>query len=57
MRNPYLWHFAMHAIPALPELLTQGRQGQHGAVPGAGHFTQEEAPAETWKRFAGFIGS
>jgi pimeloyl-ACP methyl ester carboxylesterase len=28
LRNPYLWHFAMHAIPALPELLTQGRQGR-----------------------------
>lgn len=26
IRNPYLWHFAFHAIPALPELLVQGRQ-------------------------------
>jgi hypothetical protein len=25
----YLWHFAMHAIPALPELLTKGRQGPY----------------------------
>ena len=25
--NPYLWHFAFHTIPALPELLVQGRQG------------------------------
>jgi pimeloyl-ACP methyl ester carboxylesterase len=27
--NPYLWHFAFHAIPALPELLVQGRQGPY----------------------------
>ena len=26
LRNPYLWHFAMHMIPALPERLVQGRQ-------------------------------
>ena len=25
IRNPYLWHFAFHAIPALPELLAQDR--------------------------------
>jgi pimeloyl-ACP methyl ester carboxylesterase len=29
IRNPYLWHFAFHAIPALPELLTQGHQGPY----------------------------
>ena len=29
VRNPYLWHFAFHAIPALPELLVQGRQGPY----------------------------
>lgn len=29
IRNPYLWHFAFHAIPALPELLVQGRQGPY----------------------------
>jgi pimeloyl-ACP methyl ester carboxylesterase len=26
LRNPYLWHFAMHMIPSLPERLVQGRQ-------------------------------
>jgi hypothetical protein len=29
VRNPYIWHFAFHAIPALPELLTRGRQGPY----------------------------
>jgi pimeloyl-ACP methyl ester carboxylesterase len=26
LANPYVWHFAMHSIPALPETLVQGRQ-------------------------------
>jgi pimeloyl-ACP methyl ester carboxylesterase len=26
IRNPYIWHFAFHAIPRLPELLVQGHQ-------------------------------
>jgi pimeloyl-ACP methyl ester carboxylesterase len=25
-RNPYIWHFAFHSIPALPEKLVEGRQ-------------------------------
>jgi hypothetical protein len=25
-------------------------------VPGAGHFTQEETPAGTWRLIAGFAG-
>ena len=29
---------------------------EHALVPGAGHFTQEEAPVETWRLIAGFIG-
>jgi pimeloyl-ACP methyl ester carboxylesterase len=29
IRNPYLWHFAFHSIPALPELLVQGRQAEY----------------------------
>jgi pimeloyl-ACP methyl ester carboxylesterase len=29
IRNPYIWHFALHAIPALPELLVQGHQAQY----------------------------
>lgn len=29
LRNPYLWHFAMHMIPALPERLVQGRQTEY----------------------------
>jgi pimeloyl-ACP methyl ester carboxylesterase len=148
LRNPYIWHFAMHAIPRLPERLVQGRQreyfdyfydvlsadphkitaqaradyvqaygtdsaltagfnwyrtfakdavenkeaasrqgvttpvlylrgeqesGQigayvegfraaglvrvdHGLVPAAGHFTQEEAPDDTWRLIAEFAG-
>jgi pimeloyl-ACP methyl ester carboxylesterase len=147
LRNPYLWHFAMHSIPDLPERLVHGRQaeyfdffydaisadstkitmearsayveaystdsaltagfnwyrtfqqdavenrqapshpmttpllylrGEHeggdigayiagfrkagvdqieqGVVPGAGHFTQEEAPDLTWRLIADFVG-
>jgi pimeloyl-ACP methyl ester carboxylesterase len=29
IRNPYLWHFALHATPALPELLVQGHQSRY----------------------------
>jgi pimeloyl-ACP methyl ester carboxylesterase len=29
LSNPYLWHFALHAIPALPETLVQGRQAEY----------------------------
>lgn len=29
LRNPYLWHFAMHAIPELPERLVQGHQREY----------------------------
>jgi pimeloyl-ACP methyl ester carboxylesterase len=29
LRNPYLWHFAMHMIPALPERLVQGHQEEY----------------------------
>jgi len=29
IRNPYLWHFALHAIPALPELLVRGHQSPY----------------------------
>jgi len=147
LRNPYIWHFALHSIPNLPEELVRGRQavyfdffydalsadpgritrearaayvsayrtdsaltagfnwyrafsadaeenrrnagmgaatpllylrGEHesgdidayirgfreagivrveqGIVPGAGHFTQEEAPNETWRLIARFAG-
>ena len=28
----------------------------HGLVPGAGHFTQEEAPDATWQLIAAFAG-
>jgi pimeloyl-ACP methyl ester carboxylesterase len=31
LRNPYLWHFAMHMIPELPERLVQGRQEEYFA--------------------------
>jgi pimeloyl-ACP methyl ester carboxylesterase len=149
LRQPFLWHFALHSVPELPERLVQGRQreyfdyfyaalsadpakiteearrayaaayasdsaltagfswfrafsrdaaanlrasegahvttpvlylrgekerggdisgysgGLRGAglthleqavVPDAGHFTQEEAPQETWRLIAGFAG-
>lgn len=29
LRNPYIWHFALHSIPALPETLVQGRQAEY----------------------------
>jgi pimeloyl-ACP methyl ester carboxylesterase len=28
----------------------------HQLIPGSGHFTQEEAPAETWRAVANFAG-
>jgi pimeloyl-ACP methyl ester carboxylesterase len=31
LTNPYLWHFAFHSIPRLPETLVQGHQGQYFA--------------------------
>ena len=27
LHNPYIWHFALHSVPHLPENLVQGRQG------------------------------
>jgi pimeloyl-ACP methyl ester carboxylesterase len=29
LANPYIWHFAFHSIPALPERLVQGRQREY----------------------------
>src|SRR5664280_2933228 len=29
LRNPYIWHFAFHAIPKLPEQLVQGQQASY----------------------------
>jgi pimeloyl-ACP methyl ester carboxylesterase len=29
IRNPHIWHFAFHAIPALPETLVAGRQAAY----------------------------
>jgi len=29
IHNPYIWHFAFHAIPELPELLVQGHQRRY----------------------------
>jgi pimeloyl-ACP methyl ester carboxylesterase len=29
IRNPLIWHFAFHAIPALPERLVQGHQAEY----------------------------
>jgi pimeloyl-ACP methyl ester carboxylesterase len=148
IRSPFLWHFALHAVPDLPERLVQGRQAEYfgyfydllaadpahvsaearrayaaayatdsalsagfswyrafpadvaasqqaaaapaatpllyvrgererggdisayaeglrgagvtrvetAVIPGAGHFTPEEAPAEVWRLISGFIG-
>jgi pimeloyl-ACP methyl ester carboxylesterase len=46
VRAPFLWHFALHAVPGLPEILTTGKQAEylgyfydllsaHPGVPGA----------------------
>jgi pimeloyl-ACP methyl ester carboxylesterase len=29
IRNPYIWHFAFHSIPELPEILVQGHQERY----------------------------
>ncbi|MDR3035615.1 MAG: alpha/beta hydrolase [Kitasatospora sp.] len=29
LRNPHIWHFGLHTVPALPETLVQGRQGPY----------------------------
>jgi pimeloyl-ACP methyl ester carboxylesterase len=29
LANPYLWHFALHSVPALPETLVRGRQADY----------------------------
>jgi pimeloyl-ACP methyl ester carboxylesterase len=29
IRQPYLWHFALHSVPGLPEALVQGRQRRY----------------------------
>jgi pimeloyl-ACP methyl ester carboxylesterase len=29
VRNPHIWHFALHAVASLPELLVYGRQGAY----------------------------
>jgi pimeloyl-ACP methyl ester carboxylesterase len=29
LHNPYLWHFAFHSVPELPERLVQGHQGEY----------------------------
>jgi pimeloyl-ACP methyl ester carboxylesterase len=29
LRNPYIWHFGLHAIPDLPERLVRGRQADY----------------------------
>ncbi|MEU5837158.1 alpha/beta hydrolase [Streptomyces diacarni] len=29
LRNPYIWHFGLHAVPGLPETLVQGRQAAY----------------------------
>lgn len=29
LANPYVWHFAFHSIPDLPELVVQGKQREY----------------------------
>ncbi len=29
IRNPYIWHFAFHSTPELPEVLVQGHQARY----------------------------
>lgn len=29
LRNPYIWHFGLHAVPDLPEELVEGRQARY----------------------------
>jgi pimeloyl-ACP methyl ester carboxylesterase len=29
LRNPYIWHFGLHNVPALPETLVRGRQAAY----------------------------
>ncbi|QKW38492.1 alpha/beta hydrolase [Actinomadura sp. NAK00032] len=29
LRNPYIWHFGLHAVPSLPETLVRGRQADY----------------------------
>jgi pimeloyl-ACP methyl ester carboxylesterase len=57
VRAPFLWHFALHAVPGLPEQLVSGQQAAYfgyfydllGAVPGvpAAEVRREQAAAYT----------
>jgi pimeloyl-ACP methyl ester carboxylesterase len=29
LKNPYIWHFGLHAVPALTEILVRGRQAKY----------------------------
>jgi pimeloyl-ACP methyl ester carboxylesterase len=29
LKNPYIWHFGLHTVPALPETLVQGHQAEY----------------------------
>jgi pimeloyl-ACP methyl ester carboxylesterase len=57
-RNPYIWHFAFHAIPELPEKLVTGRQADYfayfydrlSARPGAVSARARERYAEAYAR-------
>ncbi len=40
LRNPYIWHFGLHAVPDLPEILVQGRQAEY-----FGYFYDVLSPA------------
>jgi pimeloyl-ACP methyl ester carboxylesterase len=65
-RNPHIWHFAFHAVPALPEKLVAGHQAAYfdffydrlaatpGAVTDEARETYVDAYARTHALRAGF---
>jgi pimeloyl-ACP methyl ester carboxylesterase len=63
LRNPYIWHFAFHAIPELPEMLVQGRQAAYfdyffnatSARPGAIKSQPRQAYAEAYGARAALV--
>ena len=56
LRNPYIWHFAMHSIAALPEHLAgqpRGEPARDGGHPGALPARRQGKPARSSTTFAG----
>ncbi|XRQ08976.1 alpha/beta fold hydrolase [Actinomadura welshii] len=63
LRHPHIWHVGLHAVPGLLETLARGfrdagvTNATTATVPDAGHFAQEEQPAEVWRIISGFARS